>query len=74
MRAARHPRAAARKPLAARANLARWTGKAADAAGAREQYAALLPVIERVLGAEHPQTPEYPRQPRVLDQTSGTTT
>jgi hypothetical protein len=24
--------------------------------GARDQYAALLPVRERVLGAEHPQT------------------
>jgi hypothetical protein len=26
----------------------------ADAAGARDQYAALLPVIERVSGPEHP--------------------
>ena len=37
-------------------DLARWTGQAGDAAGARDQYAALLPVVERVLGAEHPDT------------------
>ncbi len=36
--------------------LARWTGEAGDAAGAREQLADLLPVSERVLGAEHPDT------------------
>ncbi len=29
---------------------------AGDAAGARDQYAALLPVRERVQGAEHPDT------------------
>ena len=39
--------------LAARSDLARWTGEAGDAAGARDQYAALLPVVERVLGREH---------------------
>jgi len=39
-----------------RGNLARWTGEAGDAAGARDQYAALLPVRERVSGAEHPET------------------
>jgi hypothetical protein len=42
--------------LAARANLARWTGEAGDAAAARGQYAELLPVGERVLDAEHPHT------------------
>ena len=42
--------------LTARANLAYWTGEAGDAAGARDQYAALLPVGERVLGPEHPDT------------------
>jgi hypothetical protein len=42
--------------LAARASLASWTGEAGDAAGARDQYAALLPVLERVLGPEHPNT------------------
>ena len=31
-------------------------GEAGDAAGARDQYAALLPIRERVLGAEHPDT------------------
>ena len=39
--------------LTARANLAYWTGEAGDAAGARDQYAALVPVEERVLGPEH---------------------
>ena len=42
--------------LAARHNLAYWTGHAGDAAGARDQYTALLPVRERVLGLEHPDT------------------
>ena len=42
--------------LAARANLARWTGRAGDPAGARDQFAALLPVFEKVLGAEHHST------------------
>ena len=42
--------------LTTRANLARFTGRAGDAAGARDQYAALLPVLERVLGREHPDT------------------
>ena len=42
--------------LTARANLARWTGQAGDPAAARDQYAALLPVRERVLGPEHPDT------------------
>ena len=48
---AEHPDA-----LAARHNLADWTGAAGDAAGARDQFAALLPIRERVLGAEHPDT------------------
>ena len=42
--------------LATRDNLARWTGEAGDAAGARDQFAALLPVRERVQGPEHPDT------------------
>ena len=42
--------------LAARRGLAGWTGRAGDAAGARDQFAALLPVHERVLGPEHPDT------------------
>ena len=42
--------------LAARGNLASWTGRAGDAAGARDQFAALLPIEERVLGPEHPDT------------------
>jgi hypothetical protein len=36
--------------------LARWTGEAGDLAAARDQVAALLPVLERVLGAGHPDT------------------
>jgi hypothetical protein len=42
--------------LAARRELAHWTGAAGDAAGARDQLAALLPLHERVLGPEHPDT------------------
>jgi Domain of unknown function (DUF4062)/Tetratricopeptide repeat len=45
-----------RDTLTARSNLAGWTGEAGDAARARDQYAALLPVRERVLGPEHPNT------------------
>jgi hypothetical protein len=39
-----------------RGNLARWTGEAGDAAAARDQFAALLPVHEQALGPEHPST------------------
>jgi hypothetical protein len=42
--------------LAARNQLAIWTGMAGDATGARDQFAALLPVRERVLGADHRDT------------------
>ena len=42
--------------LLARANLAFFTGQAGDAAGARDLYAGLLPVIERVLGPGHADT------------------
>jgi hypothetical protein len=48
---AEHPDA-----LAARHELARWTGQAGDEAGARNQLAELLRVRERVLGPEHPDT------------------
>jgi hypothetical protein len=39
--------------LTARVNLTSWTGNAGDAAGARDQNAALLPIRARVLGAEY---------------------
>lgn len=42
--------------LTARHDLARWTGEAGNAAAARDQYAALLPVRERTQGPEHPDT------------------
>ena len=42
--------------LANRNGLARWTGEAGDAAGARDLFAALLPTAERILGPEHPNT------------------
>ncbi len=45
-----------RDTLIARHELAHWTGRVKDAAGARDQYAALLPVHERVFGPEHPDT------------------
>ena len=42
--------------LSARHRLANWTGMAGDAAGARDQFAALLPAYERIQGPEHPDT------------------
>ena len=39
--------------LSAFYELAVWTGEAGEAAGARDQYNALLPIRERVLGPEH---------------------
>src|SRR5208282_843798 len=42
--------------LAKRSQLAYSIGKAGDAATARDQFAALLPVAERVFGPEHPDT------------------
>ena len=42
--------------LDTRISLASWTGQAGDAARARDQLAALLPIRERVLGPEHPDT------------------
>jgi hypothetical protein len=39
-----------------RARLARSAGEAGDAAGARDQFAALLPVFVQVRGPEHPST------------------
>jgi Tetratricopeptide repeat len=56
-----HNRAAAYGPehpdtLPVRASLAFWTGQAGDPAAARDQYAALLPVMVEILGAEHPDT------------------
>jgi len=44
------------KTLAARRDLAGWTGQAGDAAGARDQFAALLPIRERIRGPDHPET------------------
>jgi len=43
-------------PLTGRANLAHRTGMAGDPAGARDLYTVLLPIEERVLGPEHPDT------------------
>jgi hypothetical protein len=42
--------------VAVRADLAHWTGQAGDAAGARDQFTALLAIEERILGPEHPFT------------------
>ena len=50
------PAPSTRTPWAPARDLAFWTGEAGDAAGARDQFAALLPVRERVSGAEHPDT------------------
>ena len=53
--------------LTARASLARWTGEAGDAATARNQLAALIPVITQTLRHGHDRNPGRPRQPRLLD-------
>jgi Tetratricopeptide repeat len=45
---AEHPRT-----LAARHNFAHWTGMAGDPAAARDLFAALLPIRDRVSGPEH---------------------
>jgi hypothetical protein len=42
--------------LSVRHELAYWTGGAGDAAAARDQFAALLPIRERIQGPEHPDT------------------
>jgi hypothetical protein len=42
--------------LNARKNLAFWTGCAGNPALARDQFAALVPVFERLFGPEHPDT------------------
>ena len=42
--------------LNARSYLARWTGQAGAPAAARDQYAALLDMREKLLGPEHPDT------------------
>ncbi|WP_329259303.1 tetratricopeptide repeat protein [Actinoallomurus sp. NBC_01490] len=42
--------------LIARSNLANWTGRAGDVAGARNMFAELLPLYEGVLGLDHPDT------------------
>ena len=53
---AHKPRPEDLRALAARSELAYSTGLAGDAARARDQFAALLPRAERVLGPEHPDT------------------
>jgi hypothetical protein len=64
-RGAEHP-----ETLLDRANFARWTEEAGDPAADRDQCAALLPVRERVSGAEHPGHPARARKPDSLDPTS----
>ena len=48
--------------LAARYELARWTGHAGDPVAARDLFAELVPVRERILGPEHPDTLAARRQ------------
>jgi hypothetical protein len=47
---------ARQEQASSRARLAPWTGSAGDAAAARDQYAARLPIRERALGTDHPDT------------------
>jgi hypothetical protein len=42
--------------LAVRHQHAHWTAQAGEVTAARDQFAALLPVRERVLGLDHPDT------------------
>ncbi|MBB6550178.1 tetratricopeptide repeat protein [Nonomuraea rubra] len=44
------------RTLVAQAELAYYTAMVGDVVGARDQFAALLPIRERVSGAEHPDT------------------
>ena len=44
------------RTLTARQDLAYFTGMAGNCAGARDQFAALVPARERISGAEHPET------------------
>jgi hypothetical protein len=57
-RVRRHARAAfiARRQASPRPRLASWPASPDDAAAARDQYAARLPVRERGLGPDHPDT------------------
>ena len=54
-------------------NLARWTGASGNLASARDQYATLLPVLERVLGVGAPLLlppgPASPHGPQAGHQT-----
>lgn len=45
-----------RYALIMRGNIAHWTGEEGAPAAARDLFAELLPVYERVMGAEHPDT------------------
>ncbi|MCA2216333.1 tetratricopeptide repeat protein [Jidongwangia harbinensis] len=45
--------------VTASADLASFTGGAGDIVSARDQYAALIPIAEHVLGPEHPETLLY---------------
>ena len=51
MQSSEHP-----STLVARHEFAYWAGQAGDAAGARDQFAVLLPIRERVQGPGHPGT------------------
>ena len=44
------------EPLGARGNVAYSMGETGDVVGARDRFAALLPIRERVLGPDHPDT------------------
>ena len=50
--------------------LAARSREAGDAAAARDLYAALLPMRDRVSGPEHPDTPDHPRQVCLLGSTT----
>ena len=57
--------------MTTRHEAARWTAEAGDAARARDQFAELLPAIEQVLGAEHPDSLTARHSRRLLDGRGG---
>ena len=60
-----------RDTLIARHELAHWTGRVKDAAGARDQFAALLPVRRAGFRPRAPGHADRPRQRRPLDRGGG---
>jgi hypothetical protein len=59
------------RTLLVRENLAEWTSRSGDAAGARARYTELLAIQERALGADHPSTLKARELTGLLDRRCG---